>query len=59
LPGPVPAGSTFEILTALGNYMLMGFEAFGVLLAPEVLIGIEAAAAVFELATTRERPHHR
>jgi hypothetical protein len=47
-----PAGSTFEILTALGNYMLMGFEAFGVLLAPEVLIGIEAAAAVFELATT-------
>jgi hypothetical protein len=32
--------------------MLMGFEAFGVLLAPEVLIGIEAAAAVFEVATS-------
>jgi hypothetical protein len=47
-----PAGSTFQILTDLGNYMLMGFEAFGVILAPEVLIGIEAAAAVFEVATS-------
>jgi hypothetical protein len=47
-----PPGSTFQILTDLGNYMLMGFEAFGVILAPEVLITIEAAAAAFELATS-------
>jgi hypothetical protein len=47
-----PPGSTFQILTDLGNYMLMGFEAFGVILAPETLIGIEVAAAVFEVATS-------
>jgi hypothetical protein len=47
-----PNSASWEIFTAVGDYVLEGFEALGLFFAPEVLLAAEFAADVFQLATS-------